>query len=180
MGPFKPNYDAAAPDQALDQADLSTLLLQGEDIIGQLARAHQSWGLGSADRWDLDQTTGLIRWTFPDKTASALAQILASFSPASNSWMWAWANPSILPKMSRDARSLRQWGDAHGQQLFSRPKFDADEQTAATLVALAVRITRATGLYRGPAPNTYVIITFGPITLTNADGTTSSVTINID
>jgi hypothetical protein len=52
-------------------------------MIEQLGRAHMSWGLGSADRWDLDQTTGIITWTFPDKTATAPAQILGSFSPGS-------------------------------------------------------------------------------------------------
>ena len=164
--------------QAVDQADLGTLLLQGEDMVAQLAQAHRSWGLGSADRWGLDQTTGLITWTFPDKTATAPAQILGSFSPGSGSWMWAWANPSILPEMSRDAKSLREWGQVRGHDAFTCPKVDADEQTAATLAALAVRITEATGFYRGPGGNSYVIITFGPVTLTGADGSMS--TFNID
>ena len=54
--------------------DLNTLLLQGEDMIEQLGAAHaKAWGLGTADRWDLDQRTGLITWRFPDKTATAPA-----------------------------------------------------------------------------------------------------------
>ncbi|WP_393054800.1 DUF6882 domain-containing protein [Streptomyces sp. LN549] len=164
----------------MDPADLSTLLLQGEDMIDQLARAHTSWGLGSADRWGLDQRTGLITWSFPDKTATAPAQILASFSPSSGSWLWAWANESILPEMSRDARGVRDWAEAHGHHSLTRPKADVDEQAAATLAALAVRITKATGFYRGPGANSVAVITFGPVTLADADGSTSTFSINTD
>ncbi|WP_405632535.1 hypothetical protein OG933_41995 [Streptomyces sp. NBC_00016] len=180
MGLFKRARKSESPAQGVDPADLSTLLLQGEDIIDQLAQAHVSWGLGSADRWGLDQRTGLITWTFPEKTATAPAQILASFSPSSGSWLWAWANDSILPEMSRDARTVRDWAEAHGHHALAQPKVDADEQTAATLAALAVRITKAAGFYRGPGANSVAIITFGPVTLTAADGSTSTFNINID
>lgn len=74
MGLFKRANKPDSAAQAVDQADLSTLLLQGEDMIDQLARAHMSWGLGSADRWGLDQRTGLITWTFPEKTRPALGR----------------------------------------------------------------------------------------------------------
>jgi Family of unknown function (DUF6882) len=50
-------------------------------MIDQLARAHMSWGLGSAERWGLDQRTGIITWTFPDKAATAPAQIIGSYNP---------------------------------------------------------------------------------------------------
>ncbi|MEV7523557.1 DUF6882 domain-containing protein [Streptomyces sp. NPDC091371] len=177
---FFKRADEPSPAQDAEPADLSTLLLQGEDMIEQLARAHVSWGLGSADRWGLDQRTGLITWTFPDKTATAPAQILASFSPSSGSWLWAWANESILPEMSRDARGVREWAEAHGHHGLTRPEVDADEQVAATLAALAVRITRAAGFYRAPGGNSVAIITFGPVTLTAVDGTTSTVNIALD
>ncbi|WP_372495877.1 DUF6882 domain-containing protein [Kitasatospora humi] len=55
----------------------------------------------------LDQRISVITWTFPDKTAAAPAQILASWSPSSSSWRWTWANESILPEMSHDARAVR-------------------------------------------------------------------------
>jgi hypothetical protein len=58
MGMFKRANEAERAGQAGERADLSPLLLQGEDTIEQLGRAHMSWGLGSADRWDLDGRTG--------------------------------------------------------------------------------------------------------------------------
>jgi hypothetical protein len=153
---------------------LSTLLLQGEDMIVRLADAHASWGLGTAQQWDLDQRTGVITWTFADRVASAPAQIIGSHNPATESWLWAWANTSILPEMSRDARAVRDWAVRHEQSALIAPELTADADTAATLTALAVRITGATGLYRGAGGGVVPIITFGQVTLTGADGRTTT------
>ncbi|BCJ39614.1 hypothetical protein GCM10010168_79310 [Actinoplanes ianthinogenes] len=161
------------------ETDLGVLLLQGEDMVNQLAEAHASWGLGTAERWDLDQRTGMITWTFADKTATAAAQILASYNPSTASWLWAWANESILAAMSRDSRAVRDWAERHGQQALVQPRVQADAELAATLSALAVRITRATGFYRGAGSAAIPIIIFGPVTLTSKDGETSTFTINV-
>lgn len=41
--------------------DVGTLLLQGHDTIARTARAHSDrWGLGTAERWGLDQATGTL------------------------------------------------------------------------------------------------------------------------
>lgn len=179
MGISKRADETESAGQAEERADLSVLLLQSEDMIEQLARAHRSWGLGSADRWDLDQTTGIVTWTFPDKTATAPAQILGSFSPGSRSWLWAWANKSILPDMSRDARRFRDWAETNGHPALAQSEISADAQAASTLVALAVGVTGATGYYKGPGARSTVIITFGPVTLTAADGSVSRFNVNI-
>jgi hypothetical protein len=151
-------------------------------MIGQLAEAHLSWGLGSADRWHLDQTTGLITWYLPDRTATAPAQIIGTYQPASSSWLWAWANNSIVPEMARDSRAVRDWAEEHGHTALILPRVEADNERAATMAALAVRITGATGYYRGggraeadPVP----MITFGPVTLTESDGSTSTFEIEV-
>jgi hypothetical protein len=158
----------------LPGTDLSTLLLQGEEMWQQLAGAHaQGWGLGTADRWGLDQQTGLITWTFPDRVAVAAAQILGSFrSSEQSSWQWAWANPSILPDLTRDAELARQWGEQHGHAALTTPSLGVDEEGAAQLAAIALRLTRATGIYRGGnGLKTY--ITFGPVTITDANGSST-------
>lgn len=175
MGLFERDSIAAEPERV----DLGTLLLQGEDMIDQLARAHMSWGLGSADRWGLDQRTGIITWTFSDKTATAPAQIIGSYNPSTASWLWAWANESILTEMSRDSRKIRDWAEAHGQLALIEPKIHTDEEKAATIAALAVRITHATGFYRGTGSASIPIITFGAVTLTTQDGATSTFKIDV-
>lgn len=179
MGLFKRNSRPDSIAAQPEHVDLGTMLLQGTDMIDQLAQAHMSWGLGSADRWDLDQRTGMITWAFSDKTATAPAQIIGSHNPSAGSWLWAWANESILPEMSRDSRTIRDWAEAHGQVALTEPKIDADEETAATLAALALRITQATGFYRGTGSASIPIITFGAVTLTAQDGAISTFKIDI-
>ena len=179
MGLFERNSRPGSIGVEPERVDLGTLLLQGEDMIGQLARAHMSWGLGSADRWGLDQRTGIITWSFPDKTATAPAQIIGSYNPSAASWLWAWANESILPEMSRHSHTIRDWAEAHGQLALTEPKIHADEEKAATLAALAVRITQATGFYRGTGSASIPIITFGAVTLTTQDGATSTFKIDV-
>lgn len=159
--------------------DLATVIGQGSDVVEQLATAYQGWGLGTADRWDLDQTTtGTISWTFPDKVASAPAQILASSNPAAGSWRWAWANDSILPDLSRDSRALRDWGDAQGHAFLVNPQVEVDDDLADTLTAIAVRVSRATGVYRGQGAS-MPIITFGEVTLTPTEGEPTTFSIAV-
>jgi|SRR5690349_7319747 len=86
MGWLKRNRPPGSRAPEVEPEALATLLLQGDEMIEQLARAHMSWGLGAADRWGLDQSTGTITWTFPDKTATAPAQIIGSYSPSATSW----------------------------------------------------------------------------------------------
>ncbi|WP_234329541.1 MULTISPECIES: hypothetical protein [unclassified Streptomyces] len=64
--------------------------------------------------------------------------------------------------------------------LSQRQRSRPTKQTAGTLAALAVRITKATGFYRGPGARSIAIITFGPVTLTAQDGSTSTFEINIE
>jgi len=142
------------------------LLLQGQDMIERTASAHAArWGLGTAERWDLDQTTAVIRWSFPDKTAEAPAQILGSYSPRSGSWLWAWANDSLLPGLRTASEAARVWGAANDQALLTRPRLEVTEEQADEIAAIAFRVTTATGFYRAPTGSGIVYVTFGRVTI---------------
>ena len=174
MGIFRRGRPAASRDEP---ADLATLLLEGDDMIEQTGHVHRSeWGLGSADRWDLDQETGRLTWTFPHLTASAPAQILGSFSADAGEWLWAWANPSVLPGMAEEAHSVRSWGLERGHAALTADRVAATEETAATLASIAFRIAEATGFYRSGG----LFMTFGPVTLTASDGPQRTFTINLE
>ena len=149
-------------------------------MIDRVGRAHRDkWGLGHAASWDLNQTTGLLRWTFPDKVVAARAQILGSHNPTAGSWLWAWANKGIVSSLREDAERVLAWAEANGHTSLTQPTINADEETAATLAAVAFRVTSATGFYRAPAGATNVFMTFGPVTITTADGSSTTFTINV-
>jgi hypothetical protein len=143
--------------------DIDELFDAGRALIGKLAEAHSGWGCGRSERWGLDQTTGEITWIFPDRIATAPAQILASYNRPKGSWMWAWANESILPPLRRDASRVRDWALANGHPELAEPLLPADERRASDLSALAALITRAKGFYNPASSAVVPIITFGDV-----------------
>ena len=150
--------------------DIDELFMAGRALIETLAETHMAWGCGSAERWDLDQTTGLIQWTFPDRIATAPAQILASYSRPKGTWMWAWANESILPSLRRDSQRVRDWALGNGHPELAEPLLSADEHLATDLSALAVVVTEAKGFYNPVNSAVVPIITFGEVTIAPRGG----------
>ncbi|WP_368858162.1 DUF6882 domain-containing protein [Nocardia noduli] len=78
--------------------------------------------------------------------------------------MWACFNESILPDMSRDSQIVCEWARAHSLPNLAKPVVEANDQMAATLAAFAVRVTGATGFYRGAGSAVSSFNTFGPVT----------------
>lgn len=174
MAMFRRSKKAASPSLA----DLSVLLLEGEDMLEKTTAVHRHWGLGTAEKWGLDQTTGLITWTFPDRTAVAPAQILASHNASAGTWWWACENPSILPALQTASRETCEWLEDNGHAHLAQPRLTVTPDIADTLTALATRITKAFGFYRGSGASD-VLVTFGPVTITWADGRTETVDISV-
>ena len=106
--------------------------------------------------------------------------MLGSYNPGAGSWLWAWANESVLPGMRRDAERVRAWADANGHANLTMAKVSADEETANTMATIAFRVTNATGFYQAPAGASIVVMTFGPVTITKSDGTSETFTINVE
>jgi hypothetical protein len=133
--------------------------------------AHKSaWGLGTLDRWDLDQDAGTLVFTGNDgTTVTTQAQIIGSFSTNDNSWLWAWDNSSIDDKLKADSLKLKAYGDQHGIDKLTTRKWTGTEEDAWEMAALAVKLAGAEGAYRGPAGNAYVFITFRDVQVTKAN-----------
>ena len=162
--------DSDEPEKA-EVADVGELLLQGHDMIRQTAAAHDDrWGLGTAERWDLDQTAVTLRWTFADKVVEAPAQLLGLYSPADSTWTWAWASRSVPPSLSVDSEVVRSWGEQHGQRFLVQPTAVLTDERVADVVAVAFRLSGATGFYRGPAGSVVAYMTFGPVTIMPNEG----------
>ena len=128
--------------------------------------AHQAWGLGKFDRWDLDQDAGTLVFSNDDgTTATTKAQIVGSFSTGDNSWLWAWDNPSVDDRLKADALAVKAYGEKHGIERLTTRKWTGTEEDAWAMAALAAKLTGAEGAYRGPSDGTYVFITFREVQL---------------
>jgi hypothetical protein len=175
MAPIGGNPGPLSPSD-----EVAFLTHQGADLIEQTAKAHhERWGLGSADRWDIDQEDALIRWTFSDRIVEAPVQALGSYG-LGGTWLWAWANESILPALRSASEELRAWGEQRGQVLLATPELDVSAEQAADLASLAFRLAGATGFYRAHAGRSQIYVAFGVVKIVWADGRVEPFSINLD
>ena len=161
--------------------DVGQLLLEGQDMIEQTAAAHRRrWGLGRAERWELDQASGVLRWTFPDKVVEAPAQVIGLHATADSRWSWAWSTPLVPPALAKASAEVRAWGERHRQDFLVRPDLTLSEEQVADLVAVAFRLSRATGLYRGASDPLTAHLMFGDVTIRPHGGEPEAFQIRID
>ena len=129
------------------------------EVDGKNQKLADEYGLGSFERWDIDQEIGEL--VFSDDRAPTLVcsvTMLGSFSDQSETWMWGWANPSLLEPLTRDTNVLREYGEKNGLEDLTVEKTSATEGEAWALSALSCRILDGLGLYRGPTGNGFVVM----------------------
>ena len=128
---------------------------------------HQvGWGLGKSNRWSLDQSLGDLIFTFDSGViATCPAQIVGSFVSDENTWLWAWANPSIADSLKRDSLRVRDYGQQQKIARLTTEEWSGTEEDAWAMAALACKLCNAQGVYRGPAGVAGVFMTFGEVVL---------------
>lgn len=165
----------STPDSAPEDG-LPALLVEGHARILESIEVHRErWGLGSESRWSLDQREEQVVWQLADRTVSAPAQLLGSWSRDSGSFVWSWDNPTVLPGLRRTAEEVRAYGVEHEIFALSASPLRLEEQQVMDLVALAFRVGGCTGLVP-PARGVDLIsyVTFGEVTIAHADGTSET------
>lgn len=158
------------------------LLLEGTSMQEQTTQAHiDHWGMGGAERWDVDQEVGEIVFTFPDKVVTAPVQMIGSYSQAGRTWMAAWANPAVPDRISVASEEVRAYGEEHDIPILTMAQLDADAEAAETIAAIACRITRSAGIYRAADLPIVPYLFFGPtVTITPNGGPPTTFTIDTD
>ena len=117
----------------------------------RLAWAHAEWQIGTYERFDFDQTTGLL--TFSNAGVPmvyAPSQVVGTHSTVSETWLWAWDNSSILPALLEVALQTRAFGLRHSYSQLTTAKFPASERDSWYLAAIALYLSRSAFLYRCP------------------------------
>ncbi|MGI4874195.1 MAG: DUF6882 domain-containing protein [Janthinobacterium lividum] len=96
--------------------------------------------------WNVDLTTSEI--SFGDGFTFAM-QALGTFSRESDTWLWAWANTQtpFTEAGTRQARQLRQYGEANGIALLANPDCEATAGDLHRLGLIAVGFFNASGYY---------------------------------
>ncbi len=128
--------------------------------------AHESlFQLGAAE-WSADLEKGTIIFTSPKGfRAICSLQIIGTINLQDDTWLWAWNNSSIGIKLQEHARAVKEYGEQHHIKSFITPKFKCTEATAWEFTAMACKLAKAEGAYRGPAGNTRVFMTYSNVRL---------------
>jgi hypothetical protein len=151
--------------------DFEALVERSMEELRLKTQAHvETWGLGSAERWDMDQDEGLLTFTSKKVVATTPAQIIGTYSTQTSTWLWGWDHPSVQPPLQDHAKRVRKYGEKHGFDLLTTRKLECDEQQAWEFTAIACHLCDAQGGYRGPAGPALVFMTFGQVTLTKPKG----------
>jgi hypothetical protein len=155
----------------MGDAEFRALLGRCMEELRLKTQAHiAGWGLGSTDRWDMDQNDGRLVFTSKDVTAAAPAQIIGTYSTQTGTFLWGWDHPSVLPPLQEHARKVREYGELHGIPALTTRKLECTEDEAWEFTALACHLCEAQGAYRGPAGAALVFMTFGEVTLSKTKG----------
>jgi hypothetical protein len=144
--------------------DFPALVSAAEAALRLSTEAHSAWGFGRHESWDLDQSEGIIRFSDPEvNIAEAPAQIVGSFDSNSGTWLWAWANRSIEPRLTEHSLKVKAFGERRGFQRLVEPKWKAGERDCWSMAAISALLNGAQGVYRGDTGAGGVFLTFGAV-----------------
>ena len=137
-----------------------------EGLRAQTSAHAATWRLGKEENWAADQDSGQIRFTFADGTiAGADLQIVGTYNTLDGTFLWGWDHPSVAVPLRQHASLAKQFGEQHALSKYTNRKVTCSEDDAWEFTAVAARLGKANGAYRGAADTALVYMTFGEIKL---------------
>lgn len=123
------------------------------------ALLESSMHLGQHQRWDWDQEQAQLIFS-NDGTPAVICDIafVGSISTASNTWLWSWANFSLMDAARAPMESVREFGEESDFPKLMVPKWQADEADGWEMAAVAAEVMGALGVYRAPVDRGFTFL----------------------
>jgi hypothetical protein len=115
--------------------------------------------LNAYPRWDYQQENGELVFSGgagPDLVAQV--EFVGTLSTASNTWLWSWANFSLLEPVRSRIGAVRDLGEERGYPHLTVPKWHADMHDGWHMTAIAAEVLGALGAYRVPSESGYIFM----------------------
>jgi len=126
----------------------------------KIEAAKRKYGLGTYSRYQIDLSTATIR--FLDDTAAerirADIQAAGSWSPESETWLWAWDNDSIPEGAKARLAHVREFGEKHDFEPLMGSFDRCDEGGAWSMASVAADLLNAECVYRAPGPKSRLFL----------------------
>jgi hypothetical protein len=127
----------------------------------QQAQTWATFDIDSYEHYHYDQETGKLVFSSNDIVhVISDFQVVGSVSTRSNTWLWAWANESILSGVRQAAEAVRAFGEREQITEVVEPYWPADETDGWAMTALTAYLTQAKGGYRCPDDHGFVYVVF--------------------
>jgi len=128
----------------------------------QQAKCDQEYRLNHFNRMDYEQETGMMIFSDVGVIPRVFAeyQIVGSLSGRSNTWLWAWDNPYLLENTIQDIRKVKKFGDENDFDKLTSPTWEAAEQDAWDMTAIAANLLKARGAYSFLSDDIRVFVIF--------------------
>jgi len=127
------------------------------------------FGIGAFERYDYDQANKQLVFSnhgVPGVVADF--EVVGTHSRVSGTWMWSWANFSMLPKVRTRMKRVRTLGEEHAFPRLTTHLWPADECDAWNMAAIAAHVLKAKGVYRSPGKSSDMYMVLSKIR--RADG----------
>jgi hypothetical protein len=147
--------------------------IQNDDVYHDLVRTSYSfieprhkeflseYKVGEHERWDWYQETAKLVFSHDGKTlVEADIHFAGSYSTASKTWMWAWANKSLDEKVKSSSREIRKLGEELGLKQLVAGRYAATEVDGWEMTSVLAKHLNAIGVYRTPNENgfSYMVV----------------------
>jgi hypothetical protein len=109
----------------------------------------ESHKLESYAHWFYNQSTGLLRLYNNDSDEIYFKYLpIGTFSPKSNTWMWAWHNESSVEQNKHQTLTIKEFGEAHDYKKLSTGYFPSDEIDGWDFIGIAFKLSGGLCGYR--------------------------------
>ncbi|MDG9669521.1 hypothetical protein ONV78_17405 [Hahella sp. CR1] len=152
--------DVIVPKQSEEEKKYNELLMECFLEVQEKNKIlHEKYGIGSHERWDLDQDVGDLEFSNNGEiVVKCKIVILGSYSSVSESWMWGWANDTLSSYLTDETLKIKEYGEANRVMDLTDSQTYATEGEAWGLGSYGCRILDGMGIYKGPTGNGFVLM----------------------
>ncbi len=134
-------------------------------LDAQQENLRSAFRLGEWQQYHYDQDAETLTFSSAGRAGLvARIQVVGSTSNRSRTWLWAWANPTILEPVRSRLSVVRQFGLRNDFRRLVEPSWPGDEIDGWEMTAAAAYLLEAAGAYRAPSEEgALFLLIFDPV-----------------
>jgi hypothetical protein len=115
--------------------------------------------IGDYERYDYDQDKAQLMFSSGGKLRLICDVVFAgSISTTSDTWLWSWANDSLLEGVKSRMREVRGYGESHRLERLAGAYWPAQETDGWQMTSIATYLLDGIGAYRVPDENGFIFM----------------------